>query len=148
MVELFDCHRRGLNPRTTKKKKKNLLYYKSKLKTLDLVLIRGSIAVMNTMTKKQLQEERASHVIVAYLAVRVHEVSTRVLARQELMERPWGSAAYCLVSYGLLSLISYSTIVPKMKGWHHPQGPLTSVINQENALPAYLQANLVVAFLN
>ena len=52
------------------------------------------------------------------------------------MERPWRTAAYWLVSHGLLSWLSYSIQDQQPRGdrvsWCHRElGPPTSIINQE-----------------
>ena len=68
----------------------------------------------NTMTKKQVGKERVYlpytslllFIIEGSLDRNSNEAETW---RQELMQGPWRRAAYWLVPYGLLSLLSYRT---------------------------------------
>ena len=64
------------------------------------------------------------------------------------MQRPQRGAAHWLAPHGLLNLLSYSTqdYQPRGVPTHSELGPLPSIINQENALQACPQANLVGVF--
>jgi hypothetical protein len=78
------------------------------------VLVRISIPTQNIITKKQVGEER---VYSAYTSILLfitkgsqerysHRAGTW---RQELRQKPWRNAAYCLASPGLLNVFSYRT---------------------------------------
>ena len=65
---------------------------------------------MKQHDQTQLGEER---VCLAYASVHHQRKSGQKVRagtwRQELMQRPWGVAAYWLAPHGLLSLLSYKT---------------------------------------
>jgi hypothetical protein len=70
------------------------------------------------------------------------EAETR---RQELRQELYWDTAYWLAHPILLNLLSY-TAQDLFKGWHHLQGPPTSIINQENAPTDLSMSNLMDAF--
>ena len=51
--------------------------------------------------------------------------------RQELMQKPWRSAAYWLASRGFLSWLSDTVQGHLPRGWHHPQWTVPSHIDQK-----------------
>jgi hypothetical protein len=76
------------------------------------VLVRGSIPAQNTMTKKQVGEERVYSAYTSHTAVhhqRKSGLEFKQVRKQELMQRPWRDVLYWLSSPGLLSLLSYTT---------------------------------------
>jgi hypothetical protein len=66
----------------------------------------------NTMTQKQVGEERVyfAYISISIFIIEGNQDKNSIRAgtwRQELMQRPWRSAAYWLTPHGLLSLLSY-----------------------------------------
>jgi hypothetical protein len=79
---------------------------------LATVLVRVPIPTQNTMTKKQVGEERVYSAYTFHIAVHYQRKSGQELKqvkKQELMQRPWRDVSYWLASPGLLSLLSYRT---------------------------------------
>jgi hypothetical protein len=78
------------------------------------VLVRVCIPAQNTMSKKQVEEERVYSAYTSTLLFITKESQDRNSHRvgtwrQELMQRPWKGAAYWLASSDLLSFLSYRT---------------------------------------
>jgi hypothetical protein len=74
------------------------------------VLVRVSIFGQNTMTKKQVGEERVYSAYTFHIAVDHQKMSAlelKQVRKQELMQRPWKDVTYWLASTGLLSLLPY-----------------------------------------
>jgi hypothetical protein len=68
------------------------------------------------MTKKQIKEERVSlaYTFVSLFITKRSQDSNSNSAGtwgQEVIQRPWRGAAYWLAPHGLLSLLSYGTIM-------------------------------------
>jgi hypothetical protein len=76
------------------------------------VFVRVSTTGQNTMTKKQVGEERGYSAYILHIAVhhqRKSGLELKQVRKQELMQRPWRDVLYWLASLGLLSLLSYRT---------------------------------------
>ena len=80
---------------------------------LQTVLVRGSVAAMNTMTKKQVMKESiyldCTSMLPFILTWNYDKELKEGIWNQDLMQRQWKSAAYCYTLHGLLSLLSYGT---------------------------------------
>ena len=123
--------------------------YSNKTNTEEWVLVRLLLLQWNTMTKKQVGEER---VYLAYTSTLLFITegsqdrhSNRVGSwRQERMQRPWRGAAYWLAPHGLLSPPSYriQDHLARECTTHHELGLLPLITNWENAL----QPHLMVVF--
>ena len=78
------------------------------------VIFRVYISLQNTMTKKQVGEERVYSAYISILLLLIRESLDRHSQmvgtwRHELKQRPWRGASYWIASPGLLSLLSYRT---------------------------------------
>jgi hypothetical protein len=88
--------------------------------------LRVCISVQNTMTKKQIGEERIYSAYTFTLLFTTNRNSHRAGTwRQELMQRPWRDVTYRLASPGLLSLLFYRTqdYQPRDGPTHNELGP-------------------------
>ena len=115
-----------------------------------MILVMVSIAVINTMTKSNLEEEGISVSIEHPIISITREVRAKVQTRQELRGKAWKEAMEecCLLVYthGLLIcflIVERTTFQALAQHTVSQAGPHAPIINQENTPQTCPQGNLV-----
>lgn len=114
---------------------------------MTTALIRVSVAVRKHHDQTQLEERAVCFIFL--LKVHCPEESGREPKGRNGHRGQSEMLLTALLLNGLLSLSSYITQDQPAQEWHFPQGegPSTSIISQESAPQACLQANLLGTFL-
>jgi hypothetical protein len=84
---------------------------KFKVGSVKHCLSQGFYSCTNTVTKRQVGEERVYSATLSTLLLIAKDAGLELkqVRRQELMQRPWRDVTYWLASPDLLSLLSYRT---------------------------------------